>query len=62
MLGGADNTAIALAEHIAASEQEFVGLMNEKAKQLGLKNTFFANVWTALPMNCIQPCWIWRNL
>jgi len=44
MLGGADNTAIALAEHIAASEQEFVGLMNEKAKQLGLKNTFFANV------------------
>ncbi len=44
MLGGADNTAVALAEHISTSEQEFVALMNEKAKQFGLTNTFFANV------------------
>lgn len=43
MLGGADNTTVALAEHIATSEQDFVQLMNDKAKQFGMQNTFFAN-------------------
>ena len=44
MLGYADNTARVLAESISATEQEFVQLMNDKAKQFGMLNTFFANV------------------
>lgn len=39
-----DTVAIlTLAEHIAGSEAEFVALMNNKAKELGLKDTNFAN-------------------
>lgn len=39
-----DTVAIlTLAEHIAGSEAEFVELMNDKAKDLGLKDTNFAN-------------------
>lgn len=40
---GADAT-IGLALSISESEQEFVKLMNKKAKELGLKNTNFTNV------------------
>ena len=40
---GAD-AAVALAVKIAGSEESFVNLMNQKAKELGLKNTHFANV------------------
>lgn len=40
---GADG-AIGLAEVIAGSEQEFVKLMNDKVKELGLENTNFTNV------------------
>ncbi len=40
---GADS-AMGLAVKIAGSEEAFVGLMNEKAKALGLKNTHFTNV------------------
>lgn len=36
MLQSANNAAVALAEHIAGTEEEFVVLMNEKAKQLKL--------------------------
>jgi D-alanyl-D-alanine carboxypeptidase (penicillin-binding protein 5/6) len=44
MLMNSDNTAArALAEHFAGTEEEFVGLMNEKVKELGLKNTKFAD-------------------
>ncbi len=39
---GADATA-GIAIKIAGSEQEFVKLMNKKAKELGLKNTNFTN-------------------
>lgn len=39
---GADAT-VGIAISIAGSEQEFVKLMNEKADQLGLKNTHFTN-------------------
>lgn len=34
---------IMLAEHVAGSEDEFVELMNDKARKLGLNNTNFAN-------------------
>lgn len=40
---GAD-AAIGLSEYVAGSEDKFVELMNEKASELGLKNTHFTNV------------------
>ncbi|MFH1182878.1 MAG: D-alanyl-D-alanine carboxypeptidase family protein [Candidatus Moraniibacteriota bacterium] len=44
MLMNSDNTAArALAEHFGGTEDEFVGLMNEKVQALGLKNTKFAD-------------------
>ncbi len=42
MISGND-AAIAIAEHIAGSEQAFVARMNERARQLGMKNSKFAN-------------------
>ena len=46
--GSANNASVAIAEHIAGSEEAFVKMMNEKAKELGLKNTHFSNP-TGLP-------------
>lgn len=40
----ANDCAVALAEHIAGSEEIFVNLMNEKARELGLRNTRYLNV------------------
>ncbi|WP_062356152.1 D-alanyl-D-alanine carboxypeptidase family protein [Bacillus kwashiorkori] len=47
-VGSANDASVALAERIAGSEQAFVKMMNEKAEQLGLKNTKFQNT-TGLP-------------
>jgi len=39
-----DNDAChALAEHVAGSEAHFIQLMNQRAQQLGMRNTHFAN-------------------
>jgi D-alanyl-D-alanine carboxypeptidase (penicillin-binding protein 5/6) len=38
-----NDSAIALAEHTAGSEQAFAGLMNAYAKQLGMTNTHFVD-------------------
>ncbi|MGB4504461.1 MAG: D-alanyl-D-alanine carboxypeptidase family protein [Syntrophaceticus sp.] len=42
-VGSANDACVAVAEHIAGSEKAFVGLMNQKVKELGLKNTHFVN-------------------
>lgn len=42
-LRSANDASVALAEHIAGSEEIFVKMMNEKAKELGMKNTNFVN-------------------
>ncbi|WP_051318395.1 D-alanyl-D-alanine carboxypeptidase family protein [Cohnella thermotolerans] len=42
-LASGNDASVALAEKIAGSEEEFVRLMNERAKQLGMKNTKFVN-------------------
>ncbi|CAM4227216.1 D-alanyl-D-alanine carboxypeptidase family protein [Paenibacillus tarimensis] len=42
-LASGNDASVAMAEKLAGTEQEFVRLMNEKAAQLGLKNTQFAN-------------------
>ncbi len=39
----ANDCAVALAEHIAGSEEAFVARMNERASELGLVNTHFTN-------------------
>ncbi len=43
MLRSGNDTAVALAQHVAGSVSNFVGLMNRKAHQLGMKQTRFAN-------------------
>lgn len=44
-----NDAAVALAEYIAETEEKFVGLMNEQAKNLGMFNTQFKNAtgWPA---------------
>lgn len=43
MLPSANDASTALAESVAGNEASFVALMNERAKELGLKNTHFSN-------------------
>ena len=40
----ANDSSHAVAEHVAGSTQAFVQLMNERAKQLGMKNTLYHSV------------------
>jgi serine-type D-Ala-D-Ala carboxypeptidase (penicillin-binding protein 5/6) len=42
-IASGNDASVAMAEHIAGSEEEFVSMMNQKAKDLGLKNTKFQN-------------------
>lgn len=37
----ANDATVALAEHVAGTEEKFVELMNEKARKLGMKNTHY---------------------
>lgn len=43
MLRSGNDAAVAIAEHVGGSLEGFVYLMNEKAKELGMTNTNFAN-------------------
>ncbi|MGI5921646.1 MAG: D-alanyl-D-alanine carboxypeptidase family protein, partial [Syntrophomonadaceae bacterium] len=43
MLNSANDAAVALAESVAGSEQDFVQLMNRRARQLGMKDSHFGN-------------------
>lgn len=47
-IASGNDASVALAERISGSEEAFVKEMNEKAKELGLKNTLFQNT-TGLP-------------
>lgn len=47
-VGSANDASVALAEHLAGSEEAFVQMMNEKARELGMKDTRFVNC-TGLP-------------
>ena len=42
-VSSANDCACAMAEHLAGSEAAFVGLMNDKAKSLGMNDTNFVN-------------------
>ena len=39
----ANDCAVAMAEHLCGSEEGFVKLMNQRAEELGMKNTHFSN-------------------
>lgn len=43
MLASGNDCAVAIAEYIGGSEEEFVRLMNQRAKELNAKNTHFVN-------------------
>lgn len=43
VVASANDCATALAEHVAGSEDAFVSMMNDRAKQLGMINTHFVN-------------------
>lgn len=42
-MSSANDAAVAVAEHVAGSEANFVQLMNARSRALGLRNTHFAN-------------------
>lgn len=42
-LSSGNDASVAMAEKIAGTEESFVKLMNERAEQLGMKNTHFVN-------------------
>ncbi|MDY6368195.1 MAG: D-alanyl-D-alanine carboxypeptidase family protein [Clostridia bacterium] len=48
VVASANDASVAIAEKIAGSEESFVALMNEKAKNLGMDDTVFVNC-TGLP-------------
>ena len=48
IVASANDSAVALAEHLAGTEESFVRLMNTRAEELGLTNTHYANS-TGLP-------------
>jgi D-alanyl-D-alanine carboxypeptidase len=43
MLPSGNDAALAIANHVAGSKEAFVGMMNDKVKELGLTDTHFAN-------------------
>ncbi len=49
-IASGNDASVAMAERIAGSEEAFVDMMNAKAKELGLKHTFFKNT-TGLPVS-----------
>ncbi|MBQ4297395.1 MAG: D-alanyl-D-alanine carboxypeptidase [Clostridia bacterium] len=44
VVASANDAAVAMAEHLAGSEDSFVAEMNRRAESLGMKNTHFENV------------------
>ena len=48
VVASANDACVAMAEHLAGSESAFVDRMNERARSLGMHNTFFCNC-TGLP-------------
>ena len=51
----ANDCAVALAEHVAGSEEAFVALMNQRASELGMEHTHFLNC-TGLPASGHVTC------
>ena len=43
LVGSANDACVALGEHIAGSNEAFVSMMNDRAEELGMTNTFYVN-------------------
>ena len=43
LIASGNDAAVAMAEHISGTEQEFVNKMNQRAKELGMENTNFVD-------------------
>ena len=43
VIASANDAAVALAEHVAGSEESFIQMMNDRAAELGMKETVFKN-------------------
>lgn len=57
LIPSANDAAIVLAEHVSGSVSEFANLMNEKAKELGCKNTNFVNPNGVHNKNHVSTCY-----
>lgn len=55
MIQSANDAAVALAEHVAGSKEAFVRMMNDKAREIGMKNTTFSSVHGLPPAAGQQP-------
>lgn len=44
-VGSANDACVAVAEHIYGSHEEFVAVMNQRAQELGMKDTHFVNAY-----------------
>ena len=55
MVQSANDAAVALATHVAGSKEGFVALMNQKAQELGMKNTKFHSVHGLPPSEGQEP-------
>jgi serine-type D-Ala-D-Ala carboxypeptidase (penicillin-binding protein 5/6) len=55
MVQSANDAAVALASHVAGSKEGFVALMNQKAAELGMKNTRFYSVHGLPPSEGQKP-------
>ena len=55
MVQSANDAAVALATHIAGSKDGFIALMNQKAQELGMKNTRFHSVHGLPPSDGQEP-------
>jgi D-alanyl-D-alanine carboxypeptidase (penicillin-binding protein 5/6) len=45
VIASGNDAAIALAERVAGSQEAFVALMNQRARELGMSRSHFANAW-----------------
>ena len=43
VISSGNDATVAIAEHIAGSEEAFAGMMNNYAQELGMASTFFVN-------------------
>ena len=43
MLRSGNDAAVEIAEHVGGNEENFVAMMNEKAKEIGMSRTLFRN-------------------
>ncbi|MBP5237934.1 MAG: D-alanyl-D-alanine carboxypeptidase, partial [Clostridia bacterium] len=56
----ANDAAVALAEHLAGSEESFVAMMNGRAEELGMQNTVFRNCHGLNEEGHFPRRWTWR--